>query len=735
MQNTYFEGIPVHRSLMHSFGCPLFPSGLTLIGSSNTVSSLGSDRQTRMCWNTNDNTRRHHGLEQNTAVLSRRPRQTSTSPMQLHTNYCYHVSFLTMLILWGTATDIESFSPHQRKARGNRILHSPFDSTRKQHCTLRDPFQCRLQQSLFGPVDNNNDDGDDDDPKETDAELTKKIQKQQSQQAVENYDEEGGRVTLNGVKDALDELQQSFATTTPTIGNGSIFNFESLNKSKLWFESQNEKFENSSIANITSTVQEVMSNMDENATISDAVQAVLGNINVDDDTVQTVLDNLKYLGSSEDEEDDDDDSEDEDKDFSFSCRIVASSDGKIPTQQSLLPASLSGSPHILSKLDAIYHATSHEQTRYLKFMEKELASTSVQSQQRQSLDADEEAKAIRVLRQSLEDSGFNLMSRRDLDLCQALNNDYLFRLSILEDLSELDESIGREYFPEKFEVFENGTVVPKQHETDGTPQDLLYDGRVLIFWRGYGQELTRGRLLLPKIDYLQASIVQNAASYVRSRLNIVEDGLAVQSKVIYDRFSMWIVSVVASSLQKIPSDRVSKWAGAKLVEVAERNQMRMDEEEKKRRKDDKRIKLRRYGGSTGALTPFMICEVGYEPEGNEIMNDAHGANVNSTEERSLIFDSEAVDHDIYKAMNRGQISCRYDEDLAGDMGSYEGVLPMQLLDRVSISNLLDFTPAGTKSFIKSIFGKNELNEPTYQEVSTRKMWLNGMLMEGMADRD
>ena len=673
-----------------------------------------------MCSNNNNKTHRQHGLDQNTAVSAIRPRQTRNSPViRLHSNYYCHVSVLTMLILWGTATDIESFSPHPRIGRDNRLLHAPFDATLRRYRTLRDPFRCRLQQSLFGPVVDNNDDDDDKDPKESDPELVTTLQKQENQQENDKYndDDEGG-VTLNGMKDAFDELQQSFATTTPTIGNGSLFNFESFNKSKVWFDNQNEKFENSSIANITSTVQEVMNNVDENATLSDAVQAVLGNINVDDDMVQTVLGTLQYLDSDKDGEgDDDDSSEDEDKDFSFSCRVVASSDGKIPTQQSLLPASLYEPPEILSKLDAIYHATSHEKTRDLKYMEKELASTSVQSQQRQSLEADEEAKAIRVLRQSLEDSGFNLMSRRDLDLCQALNNDYLFRLRILEDLSELDESIAREYFPEKFEVFENGTVVPNIHEKEGAPQDLLYDGRVLIFWRGYGQELTRGRLLLPKIDYLQASIVQNAASYVRSRLNIVEDGLAVQSKVIYDRFSTWIVSVVASVLQKIPSDRVSKWAGAKLVEVAERTQKRMEEEEKQKRKDDKRIKLRRYGGSTGALTPFMICEVGYQPNGDMIMN---GANVNSTDERSFVFDSAAVDHDIYKAMNRGQISCRYDEKVISDMGSTESVLPMQLLDRVSISNLLDFTPAGTKSLIKSIFGKNELNEPTYQEVGMQK---------------
>ena len=42
---------------------------------------------------------------------------------------------------------------------------------------------------------------------------------------------------------------------------------------------------------------------------------------------------------------------------------------------------------------------------------------------------------------------------------------------------------------------------------------------------------------------------------------------------------------------------------------------------------------------------------------------------------------------------------------------------MQLLERVSISNLVDiFSRAGRKKFITALFAQSELVEPTYEEV-------------------
>lgn len=569
----------------------------------------------------------------------------------------------------------------------------------------------RLRQGgLFGPVESSDNSEDN-------------VIEEPHQEAEEEQQQEDLVLLMENNAAMLEDFTSSFlSSSTTTAGgdnNATIFNFNSsqLESAKVLF--------NNEVNNITLAAAKFNSDV-SNMTLAAANMT---------STLQTAL--LETF----------------DDDAGISCRIVARSDGKIPTRRDLLPATLfqqqpsnsnnAGSDSgLLAKLDAIYHAISHEQTRFLQFMQKEfdaaadttaaastananananMPTTSGESQQRPSLEADEEIKAMRVLRTSLEDSGFNLMNRRDLDLCQALNAEYLLRLSILEDLSELDGSIANEFYPELLlKTVENETDAERKTASSSSRsrsnddagvdtddmQNLLYEGRVLLFWRGYGQELTRGRLLLPKIDYLQASIVQRTASKIRAQLTVVEEGLAMQTKVIYDRVETWSVSLVANALQMIPSDRVSEWARVQLVEVAEKTKLRM-RDEKRKRKDEKKIRFRRYGGSTDALTPFTICEVEYENAELEALANANGTVT------SALFESETVNHGIYEAMNRGRLSCQYD---GGAMDETGFVPPMQLLERVSISNLVDFAPSGTSNIFKTIFGKNELLEPTYQEV-------------------
>jgi len=459
-----------------------------------------------------------------------------------------------------------------------------------------------------------------------------------------------------------------------------------------------------------------------------------------------------------------------------SCRIVTSSCGKLPSQRSLLPSSLYEPPYVLDKLDAIYHAMAHYQTRSLKFMEDSKAATtstsdssSIQRQpatpkQREQIQhqhalanddndnykvnkdkkEEEEEKVVRILRTSLEDAGFELMTRRDLDLCQALNSDYLLRLSIAEDLSALDENISRQFYPERFspkqqdaesnflldkisdEIFKNDNN--NNIKKNDIPDDFLYDGRVLVFWRGYGQELTQGRLLLPKIDYLQASIVQRVAFFVRVRLNFLEEKLSTRLKSIYDRVETSALYAVAYALEMIPSRRVSEWARATLEETAERTKQR---EQDMKKKDEKLFTLKRYGGyrksftssqnPTDALTPFMICAVGYGDEsGKGVAYKTANGNATMDGSSSDVMDPGTASHEIYEALNRGHLTCEYDEEMKATMEKDPGLPPMQLLERTSVSNLVDFKPSGTRNLIKTIIGKSELNEPTYQEVCFRK---------------
>jgi hypothetical protein len=172
----------------------------------------------------------------------------------------------------------------------------------------------------------------------------------------------------------------------------------------------------------------------------------------------------------------------------------------------MLPASLAQPPYVLRKLDNLFHIAWHAETQRLPYFD---ASVTHPREGRRKTRGSDEATLVELTRSCLEDAGYQLLSRRDLDLCDALNAGYLLRLSILPDVASLDPGIAREFYPERFDSKGNKVI---RDDTD----ELLFGGRVLVYWRGYSTEVTKGRLVLPKIDYLQASIVQGlAAKYVR----------------------------------------------------------------------------------------------------------------------------------------------------------------------------------------------------------------------------
>ena len=93
------------------------------------------------------------------------------------------------------------------------------------------------------------------------------------------------------------------------------------------------------------------------------------------------------------------------------------------------------------------------------------------------------------------------MTDRDLQLCEALNAGYLLRLSLAPDLKNLDKTMRKEFMG------------------DDSPGASLLSGKVVMFRRGYGTEITEDRrLIIPKLDYLQASLVQRNAAVVSDKL-------------------------------------------------------------------------------------------------------------------------------------------------------------------------------------------------------------------------
>ena len=439
------------------------------------------------------------------------------------------------------------------------------------------------------------------------------------------------------------------------------------------------------------------------------------------------------------------------------CRVVALSDGTIP--HTALPRHLRRG-RVLRQMDDIYHAMSHEETRRLRYMDKPL--TMGATAQRKSGengarpknnhsdfidgDPDDQAQLITVVRNSLQDAGFELLQARDLALCESLNAGYLLRLSIVPDLADLDEGLWDEFYPEHAKSED-----PKNH-----PADRLLEGKVLIFWRGYDTEVTQGRLLLSKLDYIQTKLVQSAASALKKRLASWERGL-------------W--------------QRIRRMIRAPAAAV-QANSTKAEEE-------DSFFQLARYGGGArradDPLGPFLIyeteaaeyCGVDNIPEDDEeedgyeesmIRENDFSSNGSSLHTSSLLHGSlnnfsgdsmanctvsgisngegndcasndtslgeslsqyangtgfsspfgaepsngtetlTAEDLELYDCINHSELQCPYDQGT-------EKLPPMQLLRRVSMNNVVDlFSREGRRHLVSSLFAKTELVEPTYKEV-------------------
>lgn len=396
------------------------------------------------------------------------------------------------------------------------------------------------------------------------------------------------------------------------------------------------------------------------------------------------------------------------------CRIVSRADSRLPTKFSTLPESLSQSPHLLDKLDALYHAQAHKQTQGLHYLDQsnQKPKPVVNSLSETALMA--ERQLVSVTRNALEDAGFELLSERDIDLCESLNAGYLLRLSILPDVTNLDPGIAKEFYPERFHS--NGTVVDKD--------ELLFDGRVLVYWRGYAEEETKGRLLLPKLDYLQASFVQRSAAWLKMRLDKAENQLVKSTIKQSRKLKSKVQTAVLKITDSIPAKRLAQITRDFFQDESDMEEVFLQENDFHVSSKGSR-KLGRYGGSkirfvgspnpSDALAPFTICDVDYDnPVPNSKNPGNHIPKVGRTPENATI---AAAEHDMYKEINNQDFTCEYDQTRSKNNPGQP--LPrMQLLERVSISDLVDvFTKSGRQNLVKTLFAESKLVEPTYEEVS------------------
>jgi hypothetical protein len=368
------------------------------------------------------------------------------------------------------------------------------------------------------------------------------------------------------------------------------------------------------------------------------------------------------------------------------CRVVASPDGKLPTAKSALPAEILSSPPLLEKLDAIYHAISHEEARRLPYIERSQKTEPVFNQE-------EETTLVSVLRNSLDDAGFALLTQRDIDLCEALNAGYLLRLSIEPDVSGFDPSIARQFYPEQFDKDCNPT------------KEFPFEGRVLLYRRGYSSEVTEGRLILPKLDYLQASIVQGTIR----RLTEILGAAKTQKVLTLTAISRSVLVVMQSSLAAV-ADNVPSKSVAEFLR-SEWGWRKVDPETLPHNETDiakpSSVKLTRYEGknrflgfgspmnSGDALDPFLECVV-TDDSGNALNAEYFGM--------------------VNGELDANGFPCQYDAKNNDHQNSFLNTSAPRL-ERVSINNVVDLSTAlGRRNVVKRFFSKSQLVEPTYEEV-------------------
>ena len=101
---------------------------------------------------------------------------------------------------------------------------------------------------------------------------------------------------------------------------------------------------------------------------------------------------------------------------------------------------------------------------------------------------------IWTLHRNLQLAGFELMDECDAALATRMQPTALERLSVRTSTRSLDPAIASEALA-----------------WESTRRQLLYDGRVLLWRRGYGSEQSEGWLILAKLDYLQEALVQRVA--------------------------------------------------------------------------------------------------------------------------------------------------------------------------------------------------------------------------------
>ena len=169
--------------------------------------------------------------------------------------------------------------------------------------------------------------------------------------------------------------------------------------------------------------------------------------------------------------------------------------------------------------------------------------------------ADTEGAVLSDCLEALKCSGFVEFGREDMQICEALNAGYLLRLSLEPDLRNLDGTMREDFF-----AGDPAVDVALQRS------DPMFDGKVLVFRRGYSTEVTRGkRLIIPKLDYLQAAVLQTNVRRMSDDLSNKVDQLQENMQENFSRKDPSAGPSKAVAAKREGGDRVSLkryWRGS-----------------------------------------------------------------------------------------------------------------------------------------------------------------------------
>ena len=367
---------------------------------------------------------------------------------------------------------------------------------------------------------------------------------------------------------------------------------------------------------------------------------------------------------------------DDDDYFATKSRIVAAGDGKIDMS-------------VLSKLDSEYRKAflalesiyQHQSRIEINNMLQRNSTTTQKFE-----DQNSQRMKLRLIYKSLRSAGFVPLDQRDIDLCEALNSEYLLRLSLVPSLGKLDPKISSDTYDDSSDQVDE---LELQEKTKNNSDNQLFNGRILVFRRGYSEEINCDNLIIPKIDFWQAYLVQR---FFRAITNTLTSGMTS----IFSTFdsisnaSKSKVREVLLDLSKHVPDFLSRYIlnEEELVDFLEQ----IDRNEIETRKGKSLIRLKRYGGGSsiapdlgGRLTPFLV--------NNEL-------NLEQAEDNGL---------GNLSGYRKAKPQCDYDEICGTEPKS------VKLIERINISSILS-SGARKRELLKRLFTASNLVEPSYGEV-------------------